>query len=813
LNPDEHGYNGAEGAIMGQQEKAVNNGIANWLYRTCRPTSMLDIGSAYPYLAYCFNRLGVKEHALDGVYKTDAIHVDIPVNTQAVNWEDLEDGGYDTWKGVDLITMIHVLEHFEDPVACLERVYDNLSSNGTLYVRGPNKDVAGIERDHTEGHALIHPSIFGNESILYAMKKVGFYLHWVEHMNGHGQSSWIFKKRPPTVSLFMIVKNEEKDLINCLSSIKDHVDEMIILDTGSTDKTVELATEFGAKVFHSKKFSSETEYKDFNFAEARNEALNHANGDWLFWMDADDRLECDDWHLSPEFDAFHIRIKYGGTEYNQARIFRNNYGVHFRGAVHEYPVIDACRTAVLEGCAVRHKAEEKTGRVGRNIAILETEWSKHPNDKRTLFYLANAYRENGRFDEAIRTYRNYIARGGNFHDELVLAKYYVALSHYCKRDYTQALKAAHEVMAFDDRWGEPYSLAGECYFFKRQFKKAAHYFKIALDMPFPQTTMFVEKNRYREAPRLWLSYCYAELGEMAKAREWAKGNKARELELASKTYVIEVNRPGALGDVLATTPAVKELRKKYPDAHIRYVTHKNSKDILKHNPDINEVAEEPGYADRKIDFSYPMNEGYPYKPMNRHLCQYFAENAGVKLSEGWKPVLNILSEDSVKLEHKKPTITFAVRTGWSRYKEWPLERWQKLILKFPDYQWIQLGAAGETLIPGAQHMCGKLSLRESFSVLQQSTLFVGLDSVFNHASAALGTDAIIMFGSTSPLGSGYDSNTNLWSEYECSPCYKEDNAISVHPMPPCPYAHKCMQDYMSVDQVAAAIAQKLNILI
>ncbi|MFG0216248.1 glycosyltransferase family 2 protein, partial [Brevibacillus porteri] len=82
----------------------------------------------------------------------------------------------------------------------------------------------------------------------------------------------------PKISLCMIVKNEEECLHKCLDSVKDLVDEMIIVDTGSTDKTVEIGKSFGA-VVHS------YEWQD-NFAEARNFGLEKATGDWILWMDA-----------------------------------------------------------------------------------------------------------------------------------------------------------------------------------------------------------------------------------------------------------------------------------------------------------------------------------------------------------------------------------------------------------------------------------------------------------------------------------------------------------------------------------------------
>ena len=81
----------------------------------------------------------------------------------------------------------------------------------------------------------------------------------------------------------MIVKNEEANLPACLESVRGLFDEIIIVDTGSTDHTKEIAAAFGAKVF-------EFTWVD-SFAAARNECLRHATGNWIFWMDADDRLD------------------------------------------------------------------------------------------------------------------------------------------------------------------------------------------------------------------------------------------------------------------------------------------------------------------------------------------------------------------------------------------------------------------------------------------------------------------------------------------------------------------------------------------
>jgi glycosyltransferase involved in cell wall biosynthesis len=81
----------------------------------------------------------------------------------------------------------------------------------------------------------------------------------------------------------MIVKNEERNLPECLASVADLVHETIVVDTGLLDATRELAAERGARVFEMPWIDS--------FAAARNESLRHARCPWVFWMDADDRLE------------------------------------------------------------------------------------------------------------------------------------------------------------------------------------------------------------------------------------------------------------------------------------------------------------------------------------------------------------------------------------------------------------------------------------------------------------------------------------------------------------------------------------------
>src|SRR3954468_23378471 len=89
----------------------------------------------------------------------------------------------------------------------------------------------------------------------------------------------------PRVSLCMIVRNEEKNLRPCLEPVASLFGEIVVVDTGSTDGTRTVATDLGVRLF-------DFGWRD-DFAAARNQSLAHATGDWVFWLDADDRIDAD----------------------------------------------------------------------------------------------------------------------------------------------------------------------------------------------------------------------------------------------------------------------------------------------------------------------------------------------------------------------------------------------------------------------------------------------------------------------------------------------------------------------------------------
>ncbi|HEX8806297.1 MAG TPA: glycosyltransferase, partial [Candidatus Aquilonibacter sp.] len=161
------------------------------------------------------------------------------------------------------------------------------------------------------------------------------------------------QQKPAGVSLCMIVKNEEKFLPQCLASVRDYVDEIIVCDTGSTDRTIEIAKSYGANVI-------EDPWRN-DFSWSRNKSLEAATKRWILFMDADEELT--EASRAPllalksmpaNIDAYYTRIVNrtddyrgsGDVTHHVIRIFPNSDRIRFFGPIHEYPALDGTAVSV-----------------------------------------------------------------------------------------------------------------------------------------------------------------------------------------------------------------------------------------------------------------------------------------------------------------------------------------------------------------------------------------------------------------------------------------------------------------------------------
>lgn len=208
------------------------------------------------------------------------------------------------------------------------------------------------------------------------------------------------KPRPkPRISLCMIVRDEEEFLAGCLESVRGAVDEICIVDTGSTDRTIEIARQFGARVEH---FT----WVD-DFSAARNASLDMATGDWILVLDADERLTSDAKKCIPVLigespdthRAFDFQIHNPGAPGVSwiwgRRMFRR--GFRYVGVLHELPVDpDTNLSAIgipVPGCVVEHlgyseEVWEARNKKARNLQVLRRAVAEGKADGYTLYQLA-----------------------------------------------------------------------------------------------------------------------------------------------------------------------------------------------------------------------------------------------------------------------------------------------------------------------------------------------------------------------------------------------------------------------------------------
>jgi len=220
-------------------------------------------------------------------------------------------------------------------------------------------------------------------------------------------------RKRPRISLCMIVKNEEENIGLCLKNAAPCVDQMVVVDTGSVDRTVEIAEEHGATVYHHP--------WENDFARARNQSLSYATGDWILYLDADEILSSPNYRLLAEavnqkkFAGLYFNIlscSHDGVEtfsLLSCRLFRNRPSFRFEGALHEQITpailkrgkIGRSEVNILHyGYLDSHITQKDKN--NRNLTILRQEQRKKPGDCLTLFNLGRQLAGMQRWQEAQR---------------------------------------------------------------------------------------------------------------------------------------------------------------------------------------------------------------------------------------------------------------------------------------------------------------------------------------------------------------------------------------------------------------------------
>jgi tetratricopeptide (TPR) repeat protein len=236
----------------------------------------------------------------------------------------------------------------------------------------------------------------------------------------------------PTICLNMIVKNESKIITRLLDSVFSIIDCYCICDTGSTDNTVELITEY----FNSKNIPGKVVVEPFkNFCYNRNFALQSCvnMSDYVLLLDADMVLDINnfDKQILNNYDSFYILQGSDSFYYQNMRIVKNNGLYKYVGVTHEYidtPPNNNIFSFQKKDIFIKDIGDggSKHDKFERDIKLLLNGIIEEPNNVRYHFYLANSYHDSGRFNEAIDMYKKRIDFGG-WNEEVWYSYYRIGL--------------------------------------------------------------------------------------------------------------------------------------------------------------------------------------------------------------------------------------------------------------------------------------------------------------------------------------------------------------------------------------------------
>jgi ADP-heptose:LPS heptosyltransferase len=631
----------------------------------------------------------------------------------------------------------------------------------------------------------------------------------------------------------MIVKNEAKNITECLDSVRPIIDHFVIMDTGSEDNTIDLIdlwqTGHGVPGM-----ALRAPWVDF--AANRTQAIERLRAcegvDYALMMDADDRIA-----YGPVFDPkvfkdsltcdrYDIEVHHGSIRHHRPQLFRNNMAFRYKGVVHEF--LEVPEEAKTRGMVVGFHIQAGTSgaradnprKYQDDAELIERALLTETDPfmlSRYRFYLAQSYRDAGEKEAALR---NYVMRVGmRFWDE---ERYVACLEAGHLAAELDKDKPATALDLFEQatnlvpgRAEAQHAAARYC----RSIGKNADGMKYAeAGMTKKQPAgLFVQPWVYEYgiideyAVNAYWAGCYAEslsgclellkLGR-APVSEWERiarnaqfawkkinevAQEAQEPSGLKKNRIVCWNRPGAIGDVLVTLSLVRLFKQKNPNTEIVYRAAAGIVDLLEpvmreagvDHVETTDRASGPPSSQFYNLIGYPLHEGHPFKPMQRHLAEYFSEELGLGGERGelvLKKPLGLMT---------KPYVTLHAVAGWSPYKNWPLDRWAYVAacLKSNGLRVVQIGGESEPRIFGTDNYLG-VPLQIGLALLANARFHMGVDSWSNHATNILWDGkskvrGLILWGSTDWRTLGYKHNVNVSLDLYCQPCYREDPKVSA----------------------------------
>lgn len=324
-----------------------------------------------------------------------------------------------------------------------------------------------------------------------------------------------------TISLCMIVKNEQDTLECCLQSVRDIVDEIIIVDTGSIDQTKDIASKWSAHIF-------DFEWID-DFRAARNFSFAKATMDYILWLDADDvllsedsqklaRLKCS---MSSEVDAVSMQYycdfdDYGNVTLNvrRTRMVKRSRNYQWEGAVHEDLLIN---NGIFydSDIVVTHRKNSGNSDPDRNLKIYEKLLfaGKKFTMGDTLHYAMELH-QHQLHQKAIEFYLKFMDMENITTEDRIYACSKMADCYYHLGDREKEREFIFKSFEYDIPRSEFCCRLGYFFLEKSQFLQAAFWYKVATELPIPNNRWAILNQVSRTwLPHMQLGLCYYQMGK------------------------------------------------------------------------------------------------------------------------------------------------------------------------------------------------------------------------------------------------------------------------------------------------------------
>ena len=332
-----------------------------------------------------------------------------------------------------------------------------------------------------------------------------------------------------SVALCMIVKNEEKNIASLLEAVCPVLEQVVIVDTGSTDRTLSILEECKAK--YASLVVEHFVWVD-DFAAARNHAFGFAQQDWIMFLDGDDIVDQNDLRKfkntvlgkDPSIECWILDYIYSQfpdgsprSVLGRERFVKRTKNPKWVGAIHEVIDISSMKQASYKELKVIHRRDGKNIELGRNLRILAKEYTKNPNDPRTAYYYGKEL-----FDhvdpKGIEVLEAYVKLPYKYYDDHVNALFRLGCHYLSVKQHRKALDAAYEIYHVDHS-----RQRAECYWIFGSVEQDICNWKPAIESYerclrcVAESPRVINLEHYTWHPHKRLIECYNAIGDVEKA--------------------------------------------------------------------------------------------------------------------------------------------------------------------------------------------------------------------------------------------------------------------------------------------------------